>query len=329
MAVKETTKSPQAPAKEPRPSEFPDMLTWAAWLYYVDEITQSEVAERVGVSRVTVIKMLNEAKAKGIVSVRMSPDVASRTATSRALCEKFQLNSSLIIPEGPEARLVERLGKAGAFAVAETVREGDVIGIAWGRTVLAVARNVSLEQPIPNLTVVQVSASPNGMSADFSPELCTSLFANQLGARSVNLLAPAIVSSPELRALLLQEPTIRAQLDLIRSANKVVFGVGEITTGSTLRASELYSDKTVDALTKQGAVGVILGVFLDEHGREMSGPFQDRIIGITIDELRAIPKRLCIAGGPAKLRAIRAALSGNFATDLITDLPTALKLLDD
>ncbi len=329
MAKKETTKSPQISAKEPLPCEFSDILTWAAWLYYVDELTQSDVAERIGVSRVTVIKLLNEAKAKGIVSVRINPDVASRTATSRGLRDKFGLNSVLIIPEGPDSRLVERLGQAGAFAVAASVQEGDVIGIAWGRTVLAVARNVSLEHPIDNLTVVQVSASPNGLSADFSPELCASLFANQLGARSVNLLAPAIVSSPQLRDLLLQEPTIRAQLDLIRSATKVVFGVGEIGPGSTLRDSELHSDTTVDTIMQEGAVGAILGVFLDEHGREMSAPFQDRIIGISLDELRKIPSRLCIAGGAIKLRAIRAALVGNFATDLITDLPTALGLLEE
>ncbi|MGB5869954.1 MAG: sugar-binding transcriptional regulator [Albidovulum sp.] len=310
------------------PREFPDILTWAAWLYFVDELTQSEVAERVGVSRVTVIKLLNEAKSKGIVSIRMSPDVASRTVTSRRLSEAFGLNSALIIPDGGNASLTERLGRAGAFAITEALQAGDVIGVAWGRTVLSMARNVTLEHPVEDLTVVQVSASPNGLSADFSPELCSSLLANQLGAKSVNLLAPAIVSSPELRALLLQEPTIRNQLDVIRSANKVVFGVGEIGVGSTVRASGLHSDATVDKLTRQGAVAAMLGVFLDENGNEMADPTHDRTIGISLDELRAIPSRLCLAGGASKIKALRAALAGGFATDLITDLSTAMQLLE-
>jgi len=310
------------------PAEFPDVLTWAAWLYFVDELTQSDVAERLGVSRVTVIKLLNDAKSKGIVSIRMSTDVAARTVTSRKLAQTFGLRSALIIPDGGDLPLHERLGKAGAFAVAESVQEGDVIGVAWGRTVLSAARNVALEHPVRNLTVVQVSASPNGLSADFSPELCSSLFANNLGARSVNLLAPAIVSTPELRALLLQEPTIRKQLDLIRSANKVVFGVGEIGVGSTLRASELHTDATVEAMMRQGAVAAILGLFLDENGHEIADPTHVRIIGITLDELRAIPSRLCLAGGPNKIKALRAALVGGFATDLITDLASAKQLLE-
>jgi DNA-binding transcriptional regulator LsrR (DeoR family) len=310
------------------PSEFPDILTWAAWLYFVDELTQSEVAEKVGVSRVTVIKLLNEAKAKGIVSIRINASVASRTNTSIRLAERFGLNSAMIIPDNDELPLIERMGKAGAFAISESLRQGDVIGVAWGRTVLSVARNVTLETPITNLTVVQVCASPNGLSADFSPELCASLLANNLGARSVNLMAPAIVSSPELRALLLQEPTIRNQLDVIRSANKVVFGVGDIGVGATLRSSELHSDATIDKLSRQGAVGVILGEFLDQNGDGMTDPTHDRTIGISLAELKDIPSRLCVSGGPSKVRAIHAALKGGFATDLITDNSTAVALLE-
>ncbi len=311
------------------PKEFPDALTWAAWLYFVDDMTQSQVAEKIGVSRVTVIKMLNDAKAQGIVSIRINPKVASQTATSRLLASKFGLNSVTIIPENEDAPLIDRLGKAGAFAIMETLEENDVLGVAWGRTVLSVAKNVALEAPIGNLTVVQVSASPNGLSADFSPELCASLLANRLGARSVNLMAPAVVSSPELRAMLLKEPSIRNQLDVIRSANKVVFGVGELGPASTVRNSELHSEPMVRKLMSQGAIGAILGMFLDAAGHEVSGPTHDRTMGISLDELKAIPNRLCVAGGAAKIDAIRAALVGGFATDLITDLTTAQRLLDD
>ena len=330
MSNTKAKKSPLRGKKTAFPAEFPDVLTWAAWLYFVDELTQSAVAKQVGVSRVTVIKLLNDAKKKGIVSIRMSTDVAARTVTSRRLAQRFGLRSALIIPDGGDALLHERLGKAGAFAVAESAQEGDVIGVAWGRTVLSAARSVALEYPVKNLTVVQLSASPDGLSADFSPELCSSLFAKNLGARSVNLLAPAIVSSLELRALLLQEPTICTQLDLIRSANKVVFGVGEIGVGSTLRASALYSDATVENLMRQGAVAVILGLFLDENGREITDSTHVRIIGITLNELRAVPSRLCLAGGgPKKIKALRAALMGGFVTDLITDLSSAMQLLED
>ncbi len=328
MADRKSLSDRVGAARPAPPKEFPDALTWAAWLYFVDDMTQNQVAEIIGVSRVTVIKMLNDAKAQGIVSIRINPKVASQTATSRSLASEYGLNTVTIIPEYDDISLINRLGKAGAFTIMESLKENDVIGVAWGKTVLSVAKNVSLDVPVRNLTVVQVSASPNGLSADFSPELCASLLANSVGARSVTLMSPAIVSSPELRAMLLREPSIRNQLDVIRSANKVVFGVGELSHGSTVRSSELHSEPTMNKLVKQGAVGAILGMFIDIDGREMSGPTHDRTMGISLDELKAIPSRLCVAGGGAKVDAIRAALVGGFATDLITDLPTAKRLLE-
>lgn len=315
-------------AKPTRPSEFPNATTWAAWLYFVDEMTQSEVANTIGVSRVTVIKMLNDAKENGIVSIRFSPKIASRISTSRRLADAFGLNTVVIIPDNDGSSLIDRLGKAGAFAILENLNANDVIGVAWGRTVLAVAQNIKLDTTIPNLTVAQVSASPNGLSADFSPELCSSLLANNLGARSVNLMAPAIVSSPELRDMLLKEPSIRNQFDVIRSANKVVFGVGSLDKTATVRSSELHSEATVDKLIKKGAVGGILGKFIDKAGNEISGPAHERSIGISLDELKAIPNRLCVAGGDSKVDAIQATLTAGFATDLITDFKTATSLLE-
>ena len=175
------------------PAEFPDIVSWAAWLYFVDELTQSEVAEAIGVSRVTVIRLLNDAKEKGLVSVRINPQLASRVGISRRISEIWGLNSTIVVPDNPRISLVEQIGQAGAFVLVDSLKPGDVIGVAWGRTVLAATHSIELEAPIPDLTVVQVSASPNGLSADFSPELCVSLTANKLGARSVNLMAPAIV----------------------------------------------------------------------------------------------------------------------------------------
>ena len=120
------------------------------------------------------------------------------------------------------------------------------MGVAWGKTVLSAIESMQIEETVDNLIVVQVAASPNGLSADFSPELCVSLCANKLGARSVSLMAPAILSSPELKAMLLSEPAIRHQMDVIRSANKVIFGVGQLSEDATIRESQLHPVATIE-----------------------------------------------------------------------------------
>lgn len=324
-----TSRPPSSASGKPMPPvEFSDQTAWAAWLYFVDEMTQSDVAKALGVSRVTVVKLLNDAKERGLVNVRINPSLAARVKTSRLLAETYRLNSAIVVPENPQRPMIKQLGDASAFLLLDGLTKGDVVGVAWGKTVLAAIEIMQLEQPVDDLTVVQVAASPNGLSADFSPELCVSLCANKLGARSVSLMAPALLSSPELKAMLLNEPTIRNQMDVIRSANKVIFGVGQLSADATLRESELHSAATIDKMVKSGCVGALLGRFIDDNGAEMTGPTHDRMLGLSLDELRSIPKRVCIAGGKDKFAAILATLRGRFVTDLIIDLPTAEMLIE-
>ena len=311
------------------PTEFPDVTTWAAWLYFIDKITQNEVAKIIGVSRATVIKLLDDAKKTGIASVSINPKIATKISTSRELAKKYKINSVMIVPNNPKKQLIDQIGKAAAFTLVEELKEKDVIGIAWGKTVLAMAKNINLQKQFQQLTVVQVCASPNGLSADFSPELCASLCSNNLNARSVNLMAPAIVSSSELKNMLLEEPSIKAQMQMIKSANKVVFGVGILKKGATIRHSELHTQKTIDNMIKKGAVAAILGRFINKNGNEIKEPTHHRTMGITLNELKAIPSRLCLAGGTSKVNAIKATLNGGFVTDLIIDLNTARRLIED
>lgn len=330
LIMKNKEKTNDAPKLQSgqRPYEFSDSVMWAAWLYFVDEMTQSEIANRIGVSRVTVIKMLTEAKSRGLVTVQISSKVAAHTLTSRQIASTYYLNSVTIIPDMDNEPLVPRLGKAGAFALSDMLQEDDIVGVAWGRTVLAVAEAINLVKPIERLTVVQVSASPNGLSSDFSPELCSLLLASHLNARSVNLLAPALVTSAKLKELLMAEPSIKKQFEVIKSANKLVFGVGDVGKKSTLRNSELHDPNVVDALIKKGAVGVIIGRFIDKNGNEVRRKADDRMIGVSLDELKAIPYRLIVAGGKEKIESIRAALAGGFATDLVIDQSTAERLIE-
>ena len=308
------------------PMELDDDVVWAAWLYYVDELTQSDVAKILGVSRATVVNLLREARQRGVVSIQVNAEISTRAMLARRMAERHGLAGALVVPSDGPTPLIDRIGNAGARVIAQYVEPGDVIGVAWGRTVLATARAIPGNHPVPSLTVVQVYGSTFG-SADFSPEFCTSLLANRLGARCVNLLAPAVVSRSSLREELLQEPILAKQFNLIRSATKIVFGVGDIGPSSTVREAELAGPEIFDAYAAAGSQGVIIGRFIDADGHPVSGELDERMIGISLDELSRIPVRICLAGGHDKRDAIRATLRGGYATHLITDSATAEWLL--
>ncbi|MBY5566220.1 sugar-binding transcriptional regulator [Rhizobium leguminosarum] len=313
-------------AGAPLPMEFDDAVTWAAWLYYADEMTQSEIAKTLRVSRATIVNYLQEARDRGIVSIRINTNASGRTRVARGLVGKFGLGGALVIPHAEDRDLVSRLGDAGARVLAEQIVAGDVIGVAWGRTVLSVADKISLPEAVHDLTVVQVSGSSTG-EPDFSPELCTSLLSSRIGARCVNLLAPAVLSTKELRTMLLDEPVLKKQFDLIHSTNRILFGVGDVGAKSTVRASGIASQAEIDKYVEDGAVAVIIGRFIDAHGRAVGGDHDERMVGIALEELKQTPNRICVAGGSRKIEAITATLEGGYATHFVTDLATGEALL--
>lgn len=312
------------------PAGFDDAVVWAAWLYYADQLNQSEVAKALRVSRATVVNLLQEARERGIVTISLRSDLVARTTLARRLAERYQLVDALVIPSRSDRslpeHLVERLGDAAARLLADQLRPKDVIGVAWGRTVLAAARAITLAEAIAPLTVVQVAGSSTA-SEDFSPELCTSMLASRLGARCVNLLAPALLSTAELRDRLLDEPMLRHQLELVRSSNRILFGVGDLGAASTVRRSGYASAETVARYAAAGAEAVVIGRYIGADGQGVAGALNDRMVGITLDELRSVSVRIGVAGGRSKLAAIRATLAGAYATHLVTDVDTAQALL--
>jgi DNA-binding transcriptional regulator LsrR (DeoR family) len=316
--VKRSTLSP--------PPEFVgDPIIWAAWLYYEERMTQEEVADRLGVSRASVVNFLQEARDRGVVTIAVASEHLQSVKVSRELCRRFGLTSCVVIPDdGGRLPAYERIGRAGARLLTEILEPDDILGVSWGRTVLALSAGLA-QVRLPGVSVVQIAGSAIG-TAEFSPELCTSNIANRLGARCVNLLAPGIVSRPEVKKLFMQEPALVEQFKLIRSCNKILFGVAGLGSASTALRSGYMTPEKLRPYVEGGAIGVMAGRFLDRDGDPVLGPLDEQMIGMTLREIARIPERICVAGGPEKVEAIDAMLRGGYATILVTDETTAQAL---
>lgn len=311
------------------PAEFDDAVIWAAWLYYENQLTQNDIAQMIGVSRATIVNYLQEARQRGVVRILMNSEIVARTSIARKLAARFGLTEALVIPTEKsvtsEARL-KALGAGGARLMERMIKPGETICVSWGRTVLAVADAISLPQPLEGLTVVQVTGSSIG-KREFSAELCTSIMARNIGAASINMLAPAVLSTAALRDALMGELVLKRQFELIAGTNMIVFGVGGLAAESTMRIADVASDEEIDAYAAEGAVAVLICRFLDRDGNQIVRELDHRVIGIELDELRRVPNRLCVAGGARKAEAIRAVLAGGYATHLVTDMEAAQELL--
>lgn len=312
-----------------------DAVAWAAWLYYSEGLTQERVARSLGVSRASVANYLAQARERGLVRVSMAPDLLSLGELSKRLAERYQLLGVHVMPTGPvdadndregasTGNLRQRLGIAGARALEPRLGPQTVLGVAWGRTVLSLAQALA-EQRSPHMRIVQISGSSLG-DEEHSPECCTALIASRLGAKCENFHAPGIVSSRSMRDRLLAEPGIARHFERIGDCDTVLFGVGEFHDGVVFDDPHLMPEQMVKAYLRKGGIAAMMGRFIDARGNEIDGPLKGRLICIELERLRTIPTRLCVAGGPAKLDAIRAVLAGGHATHLVTDSNTALAL---
>ncbi len=308
------------------PVEFDfDPVLAAAWYYYQDDIKQGDIAELLGVSRATVVNYLQEARTRGIVQISVAPNYREPVGLARRLQARFGLDGCLVIPaDGSRRDPAARIGAAGARVLISLARSGSTLGVAWGRTVLALSAALPALH-VRDLSVVQITGSMMATYA-FSPELCTTNIASRLGARCVNLHAPGMTSSAQVKAMLMREPTLVQQFDLIRMSDAVVFGVAGVEAEMVGYVFGNYPRASTEVVPAS-AVALVAGRFIDCRGKALDGKLDDRMIGLTLAEIRAIPQRLCVAGGPAKIEALHAALSGGYATIFVTDEPTARAVL--
>ncbi|HEX4769120.1 MAG TPA: bifunctional sugar-binding transcriptional regulator/dihydroxyacetone kinase subunit DhaK [Lichenihabitans sp.] len=303
-----------------------DPLVWAGWLYFQDGLTQNDIAKVMGVSRATVNGYLAEARARGIVRVSIDPGRLRAVEAAQAIKKRFGLADCVVIPaDDGERPLAQRLGEAGATVLRGLLRPGDTLGVAWSRTVMAVADHVG-PTSVPDLSVVQMSGS-NTAGFDVSPELCASRLAAALGARCINLTAPALLSNAAIRDMLLDEPIIRERFDKMRKADKLIFGICTTRRDSLVFTSGLFDAVSAKPYLVQRATAVVVGRFIDEAGVPLHGPLDDRMIALRLEELPAIKVRIAVAGGLDKVPAILACLRGRHATVLVTDAATARGVL--
>jgi dihydroxyacetone kinase-like protein len=221
--------------------------------------------------------------------------------------------------------IVDRLGAAGALALRKFLRSGDTLAVSGGRTVKAVGTSLRISG-LQDVTVVQ--AAGGAIAKSFSSSvLCASTIASAVNATCVGLSAPAIASTAEARAIMAAEPLVAEQFEILLRANKALFGIGSLRLNASLYSDGVFDGADLQSYLDGDAVGVLVSRFIDAWGQPVAGPLEDRVIGLSLEDLLRIDLRICVAGGFDKVPAILAALRRGYANVLVTDAATARGVL--
>ena len=311
-------------------SERADYLAQVASMYYDDNLTQEEIAQRIGGSRSTVSRLLNEAREIGVVEITIHHPWKTNPTLERELVEKHDLQQAVVlVGDGrTQTEILRGLGILAARWVDPGLTEGSILGISWGTAVHSTVQALRPSRRIP-LTVVQmIGAVGLGDPLIDGPDLARFL-ANAYGGEYRYLHAPLIVESQRVQEAFHQEAMIQDTLELARRADIALVGIGSLSPHQSSLKRAGYLDKVDLAnLRSQGAVGDICARYYDPGGQVLDIELNRRIVGIELEELRGIDRVIAVAGGGLKAEAIRGALLGKYVDVLVTDDLAAQKVLE-
>lgn len=309
------------------------LLGEVARLYYLENLTQQHIADRIGASRTGVSRMLREARARGLVEIKVHAPLSVTSDLQEELAERLGLWECLVLATprlGEDAAelldIASRLSALGARYLQDTVVDRSVIGVSWSSTVHRVVSAGYLEEK-GGVTVVQLMGSIGGSIAELDGVSITGRLADVLGGKAHYLHAPMLVANAVARDALVSDPHIRKTLEVARGADTMVVSVGVIDRTSGQYRTGYLDEADLEYVRSRGAVGDICGSYFSYEGSPVRLEMDERTIAVSFEEMKAIPNRIGISGGPGKAAPNIGAARAGLLSVLITDEDTARKML--
>lgn len=299
----------------------------AIWLYFVEGMTQSEIAKVLGLNRVAVVRLIADARRRNEVRITIFAPLGEIAGLERGVEQRHGIGRVIVAPlSDPSADPVKVIAAATGNWINATMRPGLTLGVGWGRTLYNSLPFIA-GRTLEDLRVVSLLG---GITAArrFNPAEFAWQFAELFQGEGFLVPAPALVDSPATKHALLERCGLAEIFRMAERLDIVLVSVGSIESVTTSYRTGHLSEFERDTLIKAGAVGDVLYHFIDEEGRVVDHPVNARAMSVDLIWLRHAPERVLISGGPEKLRALRGAIRALSPTVLITDEVTAASLLD-
>jgi len=307
------------------------LMTKVARLYHEQGLSQPNISSRLHISQSRVSRLLTKATEVGIVRTTVVNTAGVYAELEDELEKKYSISEIVIVDTtDSEEQILKSLGSAAAHYLESTLTGGDKIGISsWSSSLLSTVEAMRPKVSKVADEVVQVIGGVGESNAQAHAVRLAGRLAEVTGARVSYLPAPGLVNSPEAARALFANQNISSVLKSVEGLTLLLVGIGSIEPSKLLKESgNSLSEKERKDLTRLGAVGDVCMRYFDEEGKSLKTNLDKRIIGIQADQLKKISRRVAVAGGSRKFKAIKAALDGGWVNVLITDYKTAKKLAE-
>lgn len=298
----------------------------AAWLYHGFGLTQTEVAEQLGIGRSTVIRLLEEARQRGEVKITLEDRLPDLAEVAIRLERALGLDEAIVVPAPADGTGTARaIGLALGRLLSDAVSDGMTIGVGWGRTLSAALESFSP----PRRTGVKVMSLMGGaVETQFAnPFEFAWRLATALQAECFLFPAPLVVDSADTRARLMADRSITRLATLASSLDLAVVSAGSLAESSGSLVRQLITETEASGLLARGCVADIMCNFVDAQGYMIDHPLNERVMSIGVQTLASARHKVLASGGRERAAAILAVHRSIGCNTLVTDEQAARALL--
>ena len=295
-------------------------MNLAAEMYYLYDMSQKEIADRLSVSRPWVSKLLKRAKETGVVRIEINSPLAGNPDIESRIRAQYHINNITVIKPLVEHDYTNISVAAASYLISH-VKNTDVIGVSWGMSIAHMIEHV-VDMNLPGVNIVPIVGGAGSDAECLSNTNVTNL-SGALGAECMLLHANACCSDMEERRILMSNQRVKEIIDLGEKADIALLGIGDLEN-SRILSGQYVSDTDLQQIRDQEVVGDIAFRFLTKDGEIADIDFNKRVIGCDLKKIsRNAREVIAIAYGTEKAEVIKAALKSGLITTLFTDLDTA------
>lgn len=305
-------------------------------LYYEEEMSQQQIADKFGISRVSVSRMLKAGKESGMVTIRIaSPDVLQYSQIEQELESLFGIREVVVVENSPLDTMHDHMTAIAneTIRVLETyIKEGDIVGVSMGRTLMHVSKGQRMGGGSLGCTFIPIVggvSSSHNADVNIHANRIAQGFAKIFDSEYIEFYSPAMFSNKELMQGFMKEKMMQKILDYYSNMNTVILGIGiPVVSQSSILQAGYITKQEMNELLKMQVVGDIALQFYDKDGRnDQFGAFNERVAGMHLKKLRKVKNRIGIGTGKIKAEAIKGALTGGYINILVTDEECAKELI--
>lgn len=299
----------------------------AAWMYFVEQMTQNEIADVLGVGRVTIVRMLAEARARNEVKISIESELSEIVRLERALEKTFGLRQALVAPlSTPGADPIPAISARTGSFLSDTMKSGMRVGVGWGRTLFSSLPFISAKS-LTDFKVISLLGGV-GVARKFNPAEFAWRFAQVFQGDGYLIPTPAVVDSVQTKIALVERCGLQEIFEMADTLDAVLLSIGGIASATTFYRGGFLKEAEREALVARGAVGDLLFHFFDRKGDLVDHPINSLVMSVDVDRLRKAPIRILTSGGEEKVEALLGAMTLIVPTILITDEESARRMLE-